>query len=472
MWPSTSEDERALDGLAGALGEVAGLELNGSQRLRLTVAARERAQECGDRSIAAYAARVRGDGRELHQLLDRVVTGETYFFRNPAHFELLRRQVVPEALRAAPCVRILSAACASGEEPYSIAMAVFDWVRQGRVEILAGDVSETALGQARAASYERFSFRPSGADPFATEVARWFTAQGDRRTLDDQIRRAVRFAPLNLLTIGQMDAFQGPFHVVFCRNVFIYFDLATVRRVVERIGGLMADGGVLFLGDAESLMGVTPAFQAEPIGGAIVYRKVRAAPAAPPAVPPEVRRPAPFREPAPPLPAPGPGPFARAQQAEARHDRGAAEREYLEAIRASDRAVEARLALARIYADEGRGDQAIAQAEAVLRLDALRAEAHIWIGLVHQSRDAHLLAAQAYRRALYCDPAHCVAHFFLSLSLSELGDAAGARAARQQALRLAEAPTAAQHVFPGYTADFVREHCRLLGGNSEGKGPP
>src|SRR5215210_6147909 len=110
------------------------------------------------------------------------------------------------------------------------------------------------------------------------ELARWFAPYGERRRLDEQIRRAVRFAPLNLLTLGELDVFQGPFHAVFCRNVFIYFDLPTVRRVVERIGRLMADGGVLFLGDAESLLGVSQAFQAEPIGGAIVYRKARPAP--------------------------------------------------------------------------------------------------------------------------------------------------------------------------------------------------
>jgi chemotaxis methyl-accepting protein methylase len=468
VWPSTGEDERTLDELARRLGAVAGLELNGSQRLRLTLAARERARESGLGTVAAYAARVGGDDAELHQLLDRVVTGETYFFRNPAHFELLRRRVVPEALRTTPCVRILSAACASGEEPYSIAMALYDWVCQGRVEIAAGDVSDAALRQARAASYERFSFRPSGVDPFAPEVARWFTAAGERRRLDEAVRRAVRFAPLNLLTIGEGDTFPGPYHVVFCRNVFIYFDLATVRRVVARLARLMADGGVLFLGDAESLLGVTPAFQAEPIDGAIVYRKGR--PAASSSLPSEARRPsmAPApppasRAPSRPEPAVGAGPLARARQAEARHDRALAESEYREAIRAGDQVVEARLALARIYADEGRGDEAIVQAEAALRLDALRAEAHLWIGLVHQSRDAHPLAALAYRRALYCDPDNCVAHFFLSLSLSELGDAPGARAARRQALRLAEAPAAARHAFPGYSPEFVREHCRLLG---------
>jgi chemotaxis methyl-accepting protein methylase/chemotaxis signal transduction protein len=327
--PTTGDDERALDDLAGRLGEVSGLELNGTQRLRLTLAAGERARECGVRSIAEYAARLRGDGPELQQLLGRVVTGETYFFRNPAHFELLRRQVVPEALRTTPCVRVLSAACATGEEPYSIAMVLHEWVRQGRVEILAGDISETALGQARAASYERYSFRASGMDLFAPEVARWFTAQGERRQLDDQIRRAVRFAPLNLMSPRRT----GRIRRAVPRRLLP--QRLHLLRPGDRTPGRRADRAA----DGRR-RGPVPGRCREPAGRdhglpARADRRgdrLSQGPAGPrPRPRPRPRRPGrAARRPASQAasaPAPAPGPFARGQQAEARHDRTTAERE-------------------------------------------------------------------------------------------------------------------------------------------------
>jgi chemotaxis protein methyltransferase CheR len=233
----------------------------------------------GFETYAAYVRFLRFDPRredEWTDLASALSNNETYFFRERAQLKALAAQILDEFLKRSHRVRLWSAACSSGEEPYSLAMTLLESgkLTDAMLSIRATDISTRVLGLAEKGFYRALSFR-------ATEPAmiqRWFQPQGDGFVVDDRVKRLVSFARLNLLD-GRGVAAEGPFDAIFCRNVLIYFDKPTQKRVVESFAKALRPGGYLFLGHAESLFHLTDLY--EPIVGpdAIVYRLKSAVPA-------------------------------------------------------------------------------------------------------------------------------------------------------------------------------------------------
>ena len=232
----------------------------------------------GIETYGAYAQFLRYGPRredEWSDLASVLSNNETYFFRERAQLKALASKILDEFLKRSPRVRLWSAACSSGEEPYSLAMTLLETgkLSDAMLSIRATDVSPRVLDLAGAAFYRALSFR-------ATEPAmiqRWFRPQGDGFVVDERIKRLVSFGRLNLLD-EQAVAGEGPFDAIFCRNVLIYFDRPTQKRVVESFAKALRPGGYLFLGHAESLFHLTDLY--EPIVGpdAIVYRLKAAVP--------------------------------------------------------------------------------------------------------------------------------------------------------------------------------------------------
>lgn len=231
----------------------AGIDLKpGKEELvRTRLARRLRARGLGD--FDAYLDLVRRDdtGDELTELLDALTTNQTDFYREPAHFDYLAREMVPGWSTGSAPIRVWSAGCSTGAEAYTIAMELHDRLpahRFGATRILATDISNTVLARARAGRYP------------AAELTR--LPEGQRRKhfaeVEDggQVRVApylmerVAFARLNLMSDWPM---RGPFDLVMCRNVMIYFDRPTRAALVERFAALLRTGGHLFVGHAESL---------------------------------------------------------------------------------------------------------------------------------------------------------------------------------------------------------------------------
>jgi chemotaxis protein methyltransferase CheR len=233
----------------------------------------------GIQTYGAYAQFLRYDPRredEWSDLAAVLSNNETYFFRERAQLKALASKILEEFLRRSPRVRLWSAACSSGEEPYSLAMTLLETgkVPDAMLSIRATDISPRVLDLAAKGFYRALSFR-------ATEPAmiqRWFQPQGDGFVVDERVKRLVSFGRLNLLD-GAAVAGEGPFDAIFCRNVLIYFDKPTQKRVVESFAKALRPGGYLFLGHAESLFHLTDLY--EPIVGpdAIVYRLKTAVPA-------------------------------------------------------------------------------------------------------------------------------------------------------------------------------------------------
>jgi chemotaxis protein methyltransferase CheR len=204
-----------------------------------------------------------GSGSEVAAMLDLLSTNLTHFFRESQHFECLRSTVIPALLQRRETdrrIRIWSAGCSSGEEPFSIAITLAETVPNlGHWDtgILATDLSSRVLKVAREGIYpaERLGEVPPGI------VAKYFARLPEAHQayqVRDDVRRMVSFARLNLMGPWPM---KGPLDVVFCRNVMIYFDKPTQTRLVERFWDILAPGGVLFIGHSESLAGVKHRFE-------------------------------------------------------------------------------------------------------------------------------------------------------------------------------------------------------------------
>lgn len=253
----------------------AGIILGANKRQLVQGRLARRLREIGLSSVAEYCEVLRNGGpEELVSLINAITTNVTSFFRENHHFEALMAVMLPEAMgrnERTRRLRIWSAGCSSGEEPYSIAMAAAEslsGVRGWDFKILATDIDSDIL--AAAANGEYPLERLNGVSD--ERRRRWFTkdatvTEGYARVHPD-LQKLITFRPLNLMGEWPM---RGPFDVIFCRNVMIYFDQPTRDRLVLRYAGLLADGGYLCLGHSESIHMQHSRFK---LVGRTIYRKL------------------------------------------------------------------------------------------------------------------------------------------------------------------------------------------------------
>jgi chemotaxis protein methyltransferase CheR len=226
---------------------------------RLLPVARKRNMKSLDDLITAL--RGRPDGELVRDVVEAMTTNESFFFRDIKPFDQFKNFVLPQLLKSRAqrkSVRIWSAACSSGQEPYSLAMLLSEekakmpgWT----TEIIATDLSTEILEKAQAGTYSQFEVQRGL--PIQLLV-KYFKQQGERWQIDPAIRAMVKYRCLNLL-----DDFtaMGTFDVVFCRNVLIYFDQPTKTTVLERMSRMIPADGFLYLGGAETVIGISDKFQ-------------------------------------------------------------------------------------------------------------------------------------------------------------------------------------------------------------------
>ncbi|HEY1697159.1 MAG TPA: CheR family methyltransferase [Polyangiaceae bacterium] len=229
-----------------------------------------RALETGFDSLLDYYYYLRYDPegpRELQNLVESLVVHETYLFREPEALGVLVNDVVPELLRDRPRLRLWSAACATGEEPYTVAMLLQAAGLLDRVDVVASDISAPALARAREGFYAGRALR---ALP-ESSAARCLEPSGRGVRVPDSIRRRITWTRVNLVDRESVAA-QGRFDVVLCRNVLIYFSDATVSAVAASLADTITPGGVLLVGTSESLLRFGTSFVCEERGGSFLYR--------------------------------------------------------------------------------------------------------------------------------------------------------------------------------------------------------
>jgi len=254
--------ERDFRRVARLTQERTGIMLNESKKELVFSRLSRRLRVLGLDAFDTYLDRVEGgDEGELEEFINALTTNLTAFFREPHHFEMLGGPVLQEIRRLNPNgpLKVWSAGCSTGEEPYSIAMTLAEALPSpDDVRILATDIDSRVVEHADAGVYD--AKRVTGI-PRARQK-RWLLrgkgANEDRVKIRDELRAMVHFRQLNLFDPWPM---KGPLDVIFCRNTLIYFDKPTQKQLVERFATLLRPEGYLFIGHSESLFRVTEDFR-------------------------------------------------------------------------------------------------------------------------------------------------------------------------------------------------------------------
>jgi chemotaxis protein methyltransferase WspC len=388
---------------------------------------------------------------ERQALVELIVVPETWFFRDREAFVALA-QLANERLVRDPAhvLRLLSAPCSSGEEPYSIAMALFDaGIGPERFSIDAVDISGRALDIARRGVYGRNSFRGRSLEfrerHFTVDASG--AASGDvRYRLSERVRDTVRFIQANLFDAPHPA--DARFDFILCRNVLIYFDRDAQDRAIRLLDARLAQDGMLFVGPAETGLMMRHAFNPARIPLAFAFTRAPADDARPPGQMPiasavavaPIKPLAPIA-PIPPIPPVRPVPPVWRPFAPPASRAVAPDRDTTHAASATDARVtrEALLADASRLADEGRLDQAERVANQCVNLHGPDASAFHLLGLIMDARGRGADAGDYYRKALYLEPNHYEALTHLAALLEMTGDKAGAERLTRRAERAAQA---------------------------------
>ena len=239
--------------------DAAGITLSASKKALVSGRLAKRLAHHGIASYGRYLDLLDSgeDAAEVQTAVDLLTTNETYFFREPKHFELLREQA-RRALDERRTLRVWSAASSSGEEAYSIAMVLDDVLGSAPWEVLGTDISSRVLRRARAGHYPEERTRHIPPAYLKRYCLRGIGEQQGTLLVTRELRQRVRFAPLNL---NEPLPRLGPFDLVFLRNVMIYFSAETKREVVARVIGPLAPGGLLCIGHSETLNDISQAVQ-------------------------------------------------------------------------------------------------------------------------------------------------------------------------------------------------------------------
>jgi chemotaxis protein methyltransferase WspC len=413
---------------ASLLRQSMGLDVASIGSASIDRAVEERQAICGLKDPRAYWELAHGSEAELQELIEAVVVPETWFFRDPEAFALLGRLVQEEWLpaHAEGLLRVLSLPSSTGEEPYSIAMALVDaGVPTGRFRIHALDISARALALAGRARYGKNSFRGNDLS-FRT---RHFEATPSGSRLSDIIRRQVDFERGNLFAADLLPGAEI-YDVIFCRNLLIYFDRSTQDRAIKVLERALTSKGVLFVAPSETGLLLSHDFVSTKVPLAFAFRKPGLATdepkrkaIAPPAGRPLARLTMPSRAAArhvtgarPVVPVVGGGPRV---QTGARSDLDAATR----------------------LADQGHFVEAARACEESLRSSGPSAEAFHLLGVVRDASGNASEAAACYRKALYLDPNHHQVLIHLALLMEKLGQKGDAQLLRQRARRVEQRST-------------------------------
>ena len=407
------------------INQTSGIFFDRGKIALLRLGLSDRAEAVGAGSLSDYYERltsVPDREEELRRLLDHLSVQETQFFRNLPQFDALRKYVIPELVRRKAdgyrSLRFWSAGCATGQEPYSLAMSVMEVLPDAEswnIQILGTDLSETALEEAKRGWYPERKL--TGLDRYHLE--RYFRRQDGGYTVVEPVRRMVHFIRHNMVTDPLPISIFGTCDVIFCRNVIIYFTHETAKYVIEHFRDILNPGGYLFLGHSETLWKMSAKYSLVEMGDAFIYRK-----SLPRSL--EGRRFIPDRRLRQrPLP-PGVEKDRRAgkgrrdiQQADDLIKTTQTESETQVAVETKPEEILVRQA--RTSLDLGDNEKAIELLTDALKRDGDTAEAHYLLGLAHERVDDLEAAVESFRRTIYCDDSHSLAYFHLANTLERLG---------------------------------------------------
>ncbi|GLK55681.1 chemotaxis protein methyltransferase WspC [Methylopila capsulata] len=413
-----------LDEVGRLLREEIGLHVASVGGAVVQYAVKTRMAACGFPEPLDYLQRLSSSRQEMQELINAVVIPETWFFRDREAFVAMVRHARAHRRPGAP-LRMLSLPCSTGEEPYSLAMAMFDAGFAASDFTIDGvDISTRNIAAATRAVYGRNSFR--GAD-IAFRSRHFEAVEGGHRP-SAAVLDQVTFKAGNLFDPAVTPPVEA-YDVIFCRNLLIYFDRELQQRSIGRLRQMLVPGGLLLVGPAESSLPTLHGFVSARTPLAFAFYKQDAAPPAEP-------RPGPSRprRASPPAVARAGGVRAAASRPEAGPKPAARSAAPVEAPGAAE------LSLTAIQraADAGRLDEAKREALAHLAAFGPSADAYYLLGLAHDASQAISEAIENYRKALYLSPDHRETLAHLALALERRGDGAGAKVLSDRLGRIAD----------------------------------
>jgi len=414
----------------GFLRERIGLDVESVGAPMVERALRQRCVAVGAVDLDHYWLRLQQSADEQQALIESVIVPETWFFRYPESFTALAglaHKRLAELAGARP-LRLLSLPCSTGEEPYSLAMALLDaGIAPGAFLIDGMDISPSSVTKAGQAVYGRNAFRGSNLG----FRERYFDALDEGHRLHGRVQQQVSLQVGNVLDPA-LASRDGLYDFVFCRNLLIYFDVPTQQRAFEVLKRLLHPQGVLFIGPAEGSL--LARLGMRPLGIAQSFAYVRQEGGnVPLAVTPE-----PARRTVPPLatagyPPPG-APLPRPLRVLPMAPKPAPAREH-----AREDASELLASIAR-FANAGASERARAECQRYLGQFAPSAQVYYWLGLLSDTEGDAQQALTHYRKALYLEPQHPEALVHLAALLASQGDLAGARRLQDRAARVGREP--------------------------------
>lgn len=273
---SSGLSRKAFDELRAFIYDQTGIYFRDNKRYLLESQVGRRLKQLDLSSFEQYIELVQNGRRhtELPALVNAITINETFFFRHPQQYEAIAEELLPRLIEANDHrpVRIWSAACSTGDEPYTMALLIREKVHprfpNARFEIIGTDINTEVLQTAREGVYGAYAVR--NIPP--AYLQKYFTQQEDQYVLSPTLREMVRFKHLNLTDRHTISQFRH-FDIILCANVLIYFDDDTKQSVIANLYNSLRPGGYLFVGTSETLHGVTRAFQPTRLNDSIAYKK-------------------------------------------------------------------------------------------------------------------------------------------------------------------------------------------------------
>jgi len=264
--------------MAKFIKEISGISLEQNKTYLIESRLSDLAESEGVKTFSDFFFKAKFNKVLKEKIIDAISTNETSFFRDKTPFEAMKYKVLPDlidgktsgSVRGIPSIKIWSSACSSGQEPYSIAMILMDMLpdihTRWNITIFATDISDEILRKASVGNFSDFELGRGLPGNFRDK---YFINKNGSWHIKDRVRSLVKFQKINLLepfrTIGKFD-------IVFCRNVAIYFDLDTKKKLFDRIAEVLNPGGYLFIGSTETLLGVSDKFASRNYLRAIFYQ--------------------------------------------------------------------------------------------------------------------------------------------------------------------------------------------------------
>jgi len=399
-----------------------GLDVNSIGSGAIASAISQRMADCGITQISSYLVYLQDSPQEWDALIDSVIVPETWFFREPESFAFLQRYVLSEWLPKKPqrVLRVLSVPCATGEEPYSIAIALLEaGLTSDQLHIDAVDISKQCLLKAQQASYDNYSFRGNN----ISFQKRYFKLTNSGYRLYKNVSSIVNFINANLANSDFLINKQS-YDIVFCRNLLIYFDSIAKEQTIRILARLLSEKGLLFVAHAEAALLMKTQFVSVGKSSAVVYQKMS-----------NQKN---FCEQAAIIPCSQKSPIDSSsllQQSYIFQSKDQVTSPPQKLIVANNLDADL-LYLAKTAANQGRLDEAVQLCKNYLNQNQVNAEAYVLLGEVQQAMSQNEQAAQSFRKAIYLQPNHEAALTHLALLKEQQGDKVSASLLWQRIHRL------------------------------------